>query len=319
MPNSAGYTTKRTTNIAKKHPDIVEAGPGVGTEVGVTELEAFTATFDENKNLTVEPWGMFTATGGSAHIIPYYELNGEKKFGTYFTPAGQSESGMTVNDIVGTYNATNIDLSQNFNAFSNNATVEGQEAVSWEMTISIVQDNRVKLTNFLIKGINGNEGVFDLEGTFDPSTKTITFDHSFDKALITYPIPGMPFFFTYSKTIAKYDGETELKTSYDGEYENFTATFDENKNLTVDPWALYNFSSQTINMIPQYTLAGEKHFGTYFTPAGQSGLDDIQVEEIEDENAPVEYFNLQGMKVENPENGMFIRRQGKKVQKIIIR
>lgn len=49
--------------------------------------------------------------------------------------------------------------------------------------------------------------------------------------------------------------------------------------------------------------------------ADGSGIDDIVV----DENAPVEYFNLQGVRVENPENGLFIRRQGGKVSKVIIR
>lgn len=38
-----------------------------------------------------------------------------------------------------------------------------------------------------------------------------------------------------------------------------------------------------------------------------------------DENAPVEYFNLQGMRVENPANGLFIKRQGSKVSKVIIK
>jgi len=39
-----------------------------------------------------------------------------------------------------------------------------------------------------------------------------------------------------------------------------------------------------------------------------------------DENAPVEYFNLQGMKVNNPAAGqLVIRRQGNKVNKMIIR
>lgn len=38
-----------------------------------------------------------------------------------------------------------------------------------------------------------------------------------------------------------------------------------------------------------------------------------------DANAPVEYFNLQGISVANPENGVFIRRQGSKVQKVVIR
>ena len=37
-----------------------------------------------------------------------------------------------------------------------------------------------------------------------------------------------------------------------------------------------------------------------------------------DENAPVEFYNLQGVKVENPENGIFIRKQGKKVTKVVL-
>lgn len=45
-----------------------------------------------------------------------------------------------------------------------------------------------------------------------------------------------------------------------------------------------------------------------------SGINDVQV----DVNAPVEYFNLQGMKVANPENGIFIRRQGGKTTKVIM-
>lgn len=39
---------------------------------------------------------------------------------------------------------------------------------------------------------------------------------------------------------------------------------------------------------------------------------------IADEDAPVEYYNLQGMRVENPANGIFIRRQGSKVSKIAL-
>ena len=39
---------------------------------------------------------------------------------------------------------------------------------------------------------------------------------------------------------------------------------------------------------------------------------------VPDNNAPVEFFNLQGMRVENPENGLFIRRQGSNVTKVIL-
>lgn len=40
---------------------------------------------------------------------------------------------------------------------------------------------------------------------------------------------------------------------------------------------------------------------------------------LEDANAPVEYYNLQGMRVENPANGIFIRRQGTRATKVVIR
>lgn len=38
----------------------------------------------------------------------------------------------------------------------------------------------------------------------------------------------------------------------------------------------------------------------------------------QDANAPVEYFNLQGVKVENPSKGIYIRKQGSKATKVIL-
>lgn len=37
-----------------------------------------------------------------------------------------------------------------------------------------------------------------------------------------------------------------------------------------------------------------------------------------DANVPVEYYNLQGVKVENPENGIFIKKQGSKTTKVVL-
>ena len=37
-----------------------------------------------------------------------------------------------------------------------------------------------------------------------------------------------------------------------------------------------------------------------------------------DANAPVEYYNLQGVKVATPENGLFIKKQGAKVSKVVL-
>lgn len=53
--------------------------------------------------------------------------------------------------------------------------------------------------------------------------------------------------------------------------------------------------------------------------AGQlTGIEDILDRESDD--SPVEYYNLQGIKIENElPAGVYIRRHGKKAEKVIIR
>ncbi len=51
----------------------------------------------------------------------------------------------------------------------------------------------------------------------------------------------------------------------------------------------------------------------------QKKLSGVENVSTDDENAPVEFYNLQGVRVNNPENGIYIRRQGSKVTKVIIR
>lgn len=63
---------------------------------------------------------------------------------------------------------------------------------------------------------------------------------------------------------------------------------------------------------PGYTPVSGKDAGVGIDGAGVA---DITV----DENAPVEYFNLQGVKVAEPANGIFIRRQGAKTEKIMVK
>ncbi len=46
-----------------------------------------------------------------------------------------------------------------------------------------------------------------------------------------------------------------------------------------------------------------------------SGVENVMTE---DADAPVEWFNLQGIRVANPENGIYIRRQGSKVEKVVL-
>lgn len=52
-------------------------------------------------------------------------------------------------------------------------------------------------------------------------------------------------------------------------------------------------------------------------PGLGAGVNGIMVDE--DADAPVEYFNLTGVKVENPSNGLYIRRQGHNVSKVLVK
>lgn len=47
--------------------------------------------------------------------------------------------------------------------------------------------------------------------------------------------------------------------------------------------------------------------------------DSTGINSISTDNAAVKYFNLNGQQVENPSNGIFIRKQGNKVSKVVVR
>ena len=57
-------------------------------------------------------------------------------------------------------------------------------------------------------------------------------------------------------------------------------------------------------------------FKIVLTALYEAGVEDI---EAVDANAPVEYFNLQGQRVAEPAAGLYIKRQGKTVSKVVIR
>ena len=46
----------------------------------------------------------------------------------------------------------------------------------------------------------------------------------------------------------------------------------------------------------------------------QSGLDNV----INEENLPVEYYDLNGVKLDKPKNGLLIKKQGYNVNKVIL-
>lgn len=63
--------------------------------------------------------------------------------------------------------------------------------------------------------------------------------------------------------------------------------------------------------VPSYRM----EFSDYKNFRETTGIDNVAVEN--NDNAPVEYFNLQGERINKPSKGLYIRRQGKLVQKSI--
>ena len=56
-----------------------------------------------------------------------------------------------------------------------------------------------------------------------------------------------------------------------------------------------------------------------FNGKGEGGFTGVSDITVDDANAPVLYYNLQGVRVDNPQNGLYIRVQGKKATKVAIR
>ena len=63
------------------------------------------------------------------------------------------------------------------------------------------------------------------------------------------------------------------------------------------------------------TVGSESTSVVFYLDKKGAGVNDIAV----DANAPAEYFDLQGRRVANPENGIYIVRQGSKVTKQVIK
>ena len=69
----------------------------------------------------------------------------------------------------------------------------------------------------------------------------------------------------------------------------------------------------TIYVFNQADRIGVYTFDPNGTPS-QSGVE----ETLANDNAPVEYYNLQGVKVANPENGIFVKKQAGKATKVVL-
>lgn len=82
-----------------------------------------------------------------------------------------------------------------------------------------------------------------------------------------------------------------------------------------DQWASYGARATEDGkiLIAAYWIATKTVALYEFDPNGAAAIDEIAAD-----NAAVEYYNLQGVKVANPENGIFVKKQGAKATKVVL-
>lgn len=110
-------------------------------------------------------------------------------------------------------------------------------------------------------------------------------------------------------------------------YTDFTGTDKLEKNWRLDSFFLQHVEEDGV----EKAWGGDLYFDNLefnkwdTTATRKASLNDVTIpstsaiEEIgTDANAPVEYYNLQGVRVVNPDNGIYIKRQGGKTSKVVL-
>ena len=106
-------------------------------------------------------------------------------------------------------------------------------------------------------------------------------------------------------------GITFLVYTFDAQYKNINIIFSENgndKKQTVDV--------EGVKYSSTFEISSDKDGSKYkVNSIKTTGIESI----AEDAEVAPEYFNLQGVKIANPENGLYIKRIGNKAEKVYIR
>lgn len=123
-----------------------------------------------------------------------------------------------------------------------------------------------------------------------------------------------------------YKGATLTVESTNKPIANVVITFNNGNNsakqftpalTATDDANVYTYAVSPSANVVEFTVGGSvqiNNIGVVYDV--DSGVEGVVAEEAA---AEVEWFNLQGVRVENPENGLYIRRQGNKVEKVVIR
>lgn len=101
---------------------------------------------------------------------------------------------------------------------------------------------------------------------------------------------------------------------FDPKYTSVNVIFNNGSSQTVDIKGIT--AKETF-----YSINSTKDSSSHYnvdTVGGISGVEDIITEDIETEDMLIEYYNLYGIKIENPQHGIYIRKCGNKTEKVVL-
>ncbi len=173
----------------------------------------------------------------------------------------------------------------------------------------------VSVSNYTIEGYDSKTQLIP-----DPANMHITATITLKKGMVAYPLCATilgEFDSSGNAEIIDYVGEPVFLSKVGDSF-----TLDANYNFkTAEPGKKYNLMlcysvGSSLNPIMSLgSILAQRQIMITFKVPEAAGVEDITV----DENAPVEWYNLQGLKVdyENAPAGVYIRRQGSKTTKVL--
>ena len=189
----------------------------------------------------------------------------------------------------------------------NNQTNEAMEFESTDNVLASATETTLSISNWFGLGM---DVTFDL--AIDKTAKTLTLDKS-----QTFPTVVSGMNFNAYVAPADNDRDNQNVTIGTGNLVCTYAVANGATTITVPDWNVfvpYNGSAVSL----YYPLYNTTIALPFDIDNEQGGVNDIVVDN--NENAPVEYFNLQGMRVSEPAAGqVVIRRQGTKVEKLFVK
>ncbi len=257
-------------------------------------------------------WSYDAATGKADRFDYYTNYSGADE-------AWELDENLSYRDIV--WDATDGQMTTHINELLSGANRVKQYSVYYEDELDghvFVEYSAANPDDYLLKSTYADPsevGLVSQVETIDANgSKRITDTEYFDyegnvTASPTYQSVETIMCDSYGNVVSD-----ELKEAYDGGDfelvmgEKYDITYDAKGNPTEIILSVYSFDDD--EYFPDTRIV----YGDYTDVS--LGIDDVTA--ADDADAPVEYFNLQGVRVDNPQSGLYIRRQGNSVTKVYL-